>query len=541
VSFFSAALPTAVRLGLILILLSVGVSAQEAVPPPPSPTATPTHDSSLPVEVESSGEPAVEPRSAGESESTAGAPPTPTPEPGPADKSAVEVGATPPPVPETESADKPEVAGVSEDLAPEAESKNEIPQEPKEQFDLDAYPETAKLKPSQKWDTFKDGVRGLLVWDFFDSKLTVRASARLQIDGTLARADDKMVHTIGEIDNSFNLRRLQLFAQGTVDHHLRYSVSFNLGADAGFGDVFVEGREHGLNVFGYRVGQFRLGSFQEPFSFERVMSSYYTGFLERSLPVQTFTPGSNIGYMVYDTTTNKRLSWAVGFFSWGQSNEANASNSVLSVTSRVTWLPLYRDGGRSLLHVGGSFSNRDPNGDTQYRSRPEARFVDFLVDTGHFSASRIKLYGLELVGVRGPFSFQSEVIMSDLSGTDLGNARLWGSYVQVSWFLTGEHKSYDTQLGVFSRVIPKQESRGLFLKRPGGGLELTGRISNVDLVDGSVNGGKMVDYSLGVNWYLSGTSALKLNYINSNVKDNGRANIVSLRYQFRPLPVPGWR
>ena len=96
-------------------------------------------------------------------------------------------------------------------------------------------------------------------------------------------------------------------------------------------------------------------------------------------------------------------------------------------------------------------------------------------------------------------------------------------------------------MGVFSRVVPKQKSQGIFKKRPGGGLELTGRISNVDLNEGSISGGQMTDISFGVNWYLSSTSAVKLNYINSNVKDMGRANIIVLRYQFRPLPVPGWR
>ncbi len=536
----TAEVPTAAALGLILILLSVGASAQEAVPPAPSPTATPTPESSPTVEVEPSDESAAATEIADESGSTPEPTPTTTAGPDSADESAATAEAMPTPIPDTESNDETGAASNASQI-PQMESKNEVPEEPKEQFDLNAYPEAAKMSPKEKWNTFKDGFRGLLVWDFFDSRLTIRASARVQIDGMLAKPDDKMESFYGDGTSSLNLRRFQLFAQGTIDHHLRYSLSFNFGADPGFGDIFVEGREHGLNVFGYRVGQFRLGSFQEPFSFERVMSSYYTGFLERSLPVWAFAPGSNIGYMVYDTTKNKRFTWAAGFFSWGQNNEANASNSVLSVTSRVTWLPVYRDGGRRLLHVGGSFSSRDPNGDTQYRSRPEARFVDFLVDTGQFSASRIKLYGLEFVGVRGPLSFQSELIVSEISGTELGSARLWGSYVQVSWFLTGEHKSYDINMGVFSRVIPKQESRGLFRKKPGGGLELTGRISNVDLVDGSVNGGEMVDFSFGVNWYLSATSAVKFNYINSNVKDRGRANILALRYQFRPLPVPGWR
>ncbi len=529
-------------LGALLLIIAAVAGAQETLSPTPSPTATPTATTNPQIDGEVGEEPASEPEPLDESTVAVEASPTPTLEPQAADEAGVAAGTEPTPTLTTEPASVDDPASTDEaELVVKTDEGTEIPSEPEQQFDLNPYPETAQKNPKEKWNTFKDGFRGLLVWDFFDSRLTIRAHARLQVDGTLARADDKMEQFTGELGNSIDLRRFQLFAQGTIDHHLRYSLSFNFGADAGFGDIFVEGREHGLNVFGYRVGQFRLGSFQEPFSFERVMSSYYTGFLERSLPVWAFTPGNNIGYMVFDTTKNKRMSWAVGFFSWGQVDESNASNSVLSVTGRLTWLPVYRDGGRKLLHVGGSFSTRDPNGDTRYRSRPEARFVDFLVDTGDFPASRIKLYGVEFVGVHGPLSFQSEFILSDVSGTDFGSVRFWGSYVQVGWFLTGEQKSYDTGMGVFSRVIPKQESQGLFRKKPGGGLELTGRISNVDLDDAGINGGQMVDVSFGVNWYLSATSAVKFNYINSNVKDRGRANIFLLRYQFRPLPVPGWK
>ncbi len=349
---------------MILILLSVGVSAQEAVPPSPTPppTATPAPESDAVVDAGPSDESATEIVPVDEPGLTAEATPVPDVESEPGEGIAA-AGATPTPIPDSESTEESDSVEPTEGAAPEVESKNEIPEEPKKQFDLNAYPETAKQKPGEKWQTFRDGVRGLLVWDFFDSKLTIRASARLQLDGTLAKADDKMAQTGVDLGDSFDIRRFSLYAQGTVDHHLRYSVSFTFGADPGFGDIFVEGREHGLNVFGYRVGQFRLGQFQEPFSFERMMSSYYTNFLEPSLPVWTFTPGNNIGYMVYDTAKKKRLSWAVGFFSWGKNNEANASNSVLSVTTRVTWLPVYRDGGQKLLHVGGSFSTRDPNGD----------------------------------------------------------------------------------------------------------------------------------------------------------------------------------
>jgi len=409
---------------------------------------------------------------------------------------------------------------------------------------LNRYPEAADKSLKEKLRLFGEAVRGLLVWDFFDGKLTVRGHMRLQVDGTLAGGNATFEEYFGDLGNDVNLRRLQLFAQGTIDDHLRYTASFNFGKDAGFGEVFVEGRHEGLRVFGYNVGQFRLGFFQEPFGFERVMSSYYTGFVERSLPVWTFTPGNNVGYMLHDTLKNKRFSWSLGFFSFGQTNESNSSNSNLSVTGRVTGLPIYRDEGRRLLHLGVSVSSRDPkDSHIRYRSRPEARFVDFLADTGEFDAGQIKLVGFEAVALRGPLSIQSEVIVSRVERTDWGDLSFWGAYVQVGYFLRGDHRTYDEQLGVFSRVQPKQRFSGKPFK---GGLfsgawELTGRISNLDLNDGGIQGGKLLNLSFGVNWYLSPTSGIKLNYISSMVEDQGRANIVILRYQFRPLPIPGWR
>jgi phosphate-selective porin OprO/OprP len=410
---------------------------------------------------------------------------------------------------------------------------------------LNPYPEQAKMKAGEKWRLFTDATRGLLVWDFFDGKLTIRAHAKVQVDGTVPRPDQGLENQTGALGSGFDLRTFEAVAQGTIDHHLHYSVAFDFGTDTGFGEVFVEGTGQGLNVFGYRIGQFRVGLFQEPFSFQRITSSYYSGFLERSLPVSTFSPGNNIGYMVHDTAHKGRMQWAVGFFSFGQQNETNSSNSVLSVTARMTGLPVYRDNGRQLVHLGASYSTRDPGtGDTQYRSRPEARFVDFFVDTGNINAGRIQLYGIEAVGVRGPFSLQSEVIASRVQGTGVSDLLLWGGYVEVGYFLTGEHRTYDKELAVFSRVAPKEEIRGInpFKKGGlGGALELTGRYSTVDLDDGEIHGGSMTDLGLGVNWYLSTTSAVKFNYIYSDVKDVGHANIFVLRYQFRPLPVPGWR
>ena len=257
-----------VVLGALLLIIAAVAGAQETLSPTPSPTATPTATTNPQIDGEVGEEPASEPEPLDESTVAVEASPTPTLEPQAADEAGVAAGTEPTPTLTTEPASVDDPASTDEaELVVKTDEGTEIPSEPEQQFDLNPYPETAQKNPKEKWNTFKDGFRGLLVWDFFDSRLTIRAHARLQVDGTLARADDKMEQFTGELGNSIDLRRFQLFAQGTIDHHLRYSLSFNFGADAGFGDIFVEGREHGLNVFGYRVGQFRLGSFQEPFSF----------------------------------------------------------------------------------------------------------------------------------------------------------------------------------------------------------------------------------------------------------------------------------
>jgi len=93
--------------------------------------------------------------------------------------------------------------------------------EPPQEFDLNPYPESAKEPAMQKWRTFKEAARGLLVWDFFDGRLTVRAHARTQVDGTMARANSLLEQTTGPLGESINLRRLGAFAQGTIDHRLR--------------------------------------------------------------------------------------------------------------------------------------------------------------------------------------------------------------------------------------------------------------------------------------------------------------------------------
>ena len=387
-----------------------------------------------------------------------------------------------------------------------------------------------------RWQGFVAGVRGLTRYSLFDEAVKFRLGARFQVDATAGDGNEAFQSFYGPIEGDLGFRRGAIFAVGRIKE-FNFEFAFDFGIDWGVDSAWIEGAEGGLEVWGHFLGKLRLGFMSEPFSLERQTSGYNTSFLERSLPVQTFSPGSNIGAMVHNVGERGRMAWAVGLFSVGRSNDQNASTSRGSATARVSWLPVFRDGGRRLVHLGMAASTRSPTGgDLRYRSRPEARSVIYLVNTGEMSSSRVRLLGAELATVNGPLWAAAEHILSDVSADTLDNPVFRGSYVQVGWFITGETRPYRTNSGTFDRVRPLTKWTGgsPFKKRGSGAWEIVGRISTVDLEDGLVEGGELLDFGAALNWYVNATTRIGLNYIRAEPKDRGSADIVVLRFQYNP-------
>jgi len=53
-------------------------------------------------------------------------------------------------------------------------------------------PDYAKGTAKEKTKRLADAVRGLVTWNLFDDRVTVRAYARVQVDGTVANGDDAL-------------------------------------------------------------------------------------------------------------------------------------------------------------------------------------------------------------------------------------------------------------------------------------------------------------------------------------------------------------
>ena len=397
--------------------------------------------------------------------------------------------------------------------------------------------EVASQEPwLRKWKRFRKATRDITEWNFKNGMFRMRFGMRFQIDGTYAMLSSGLEDQVGKANNGVSMRRARLFADGDFLRRFHFRFEYDFGVDRGLKDAYVDGLFSGVFK---QVAAVKVGNFREPFSIERRTSSNFDGFMEFSLPVATFAPGRSLGIAIHGTNVKQRIHWEAGAFTVGSQTDDNRNSSDLTLSARISGLPLHKPDQRKLVHLGISYSGRKPADNVvQYATRPEAREAPFFIDTGDIAADTVHLFGVEGAAVHGPFWIQGEYILARPDSTDLGNLSFDGAYAQVGWFLTGESRVYLHREGAFGRLDPARSWRrggNPFKKNSqGGAVELVGRISTSDLDDGVIQAGKMRDFSFGANWYVTRATMLRLNYVRSRIDDGSHANIFLLRYQFNP-------
>lgn len=350
-----------------------------------------------------------------------------------------------------------------------------------------------------------------------DGDFKLKFGGRIQADYTFADVDD----SIGEVEDGFEFRRARLFFEGTIYQRVSFKAQYDFaGGDAEVKDLWI--------AIDQAWGQVRFGHYKEYFSIEELTSSKYIAFLERSLPVEAFSPGRNSGVGVHGAHGDE-LNWGFGAFYDADDFGVSTSEDRIDITGRVVFRPLYEEDGARLLHVGLSASQKDleTDGRFRFRSRPEAHLSSRFVDTGNFAAESALLLDLELAGVFGPFWFQGEWIQADVQAPGSGDPTVDGYYVQAGYYLTGENRKYKTSDGAFDRQKPKSN----FGKDGGkGAWEIAVRYSTLDLVDAGIAGGEIDDITLALNWYLNPATRLMINYVHADA-DIGEGDFLLVRWQ----------
>ncbi len=377
------------------------------------------------------------------------------------------------------------------------------------------------------------------------SKPLVAASGRIQMDVANFTQNPASFKQLGNAQNTVGFRRARLALLGeigVVDYIIEMdfanrginSVINSKDQSTAFKDVYIQ--VHDLPT----LGNVRVGHFKECFGLEDLTSDNYTTFMERSLNDEgAFVPGRNNGIMAYNWTEDQRATWAIGVFTnqtgYDQPPTFVYDHWGLDMPMRATYLPWYDEasGGRGLIHTGLDYVYRSAPDDTMtLAARPESAFAPAVVNMTLTDLKDMQVADAEAALVYGPLSVQSEVFVSTLNRNAGVNDNLWGTYVYVSYFLTGENRPYNRKLGVFDRVRPYED---FFHVRTCDGCTATGRgawelayrFSYIDMLDGltAVKGaGIATDHTLGVNWYLNAYTKLMFNYVHTMDTYNIAAN-----------------
>jgi len=369
---------------------------------------------------------------------------------------------------------------------------------------------------------WKDGLR----FDSNDGSFKLKIGGRIQHDYGYFTEDGDLERRLGmDFEDGTEFRRARLYISGTVHDNIEFKAQYDfVDGDADFKDVYI-----GFKNVPY-VGNIRIGQFKEPFSLEELTSSNYTTFMERSL-VNTFAPSRNTGVMLYDTLLDQRMTWAAGFFRQTDSFGDGTGGRDYNATARLTGLPWYEDEGSKLLHLGIAYTHQNYEGDTlRLRARPEAHLAPRLADTGVFPAEYSDRIGVEAALVHGPFSIQGEYVHNFVETRSqwIGDPDFWGASVQASYFLTGEHRPYKKSDGVFDRVRPLEP-----VGKDGGvgAWEVAARFSYLNLNDDKIRGGRLRDFTFGLNWYLNPSVRTMWNYILANPSGAGDMSAFMWRFQ----------
>jgi len=389
-------------------------------------------------------------------------------------------------------------------------------------------------------------------------KFKVRGRINADYDGI-----NQDTFTTGVPDvSATELRRARLGVEGVVFYDWKYILEVDFANDnAAIKDAYIQ-------YTGWPV-YLTIGNFKTPNTLDNLTSANYITFMERAAFIEAFTLDRAIGVGLSYLSPH----WTASAGIFGEAPGAAplfsgfTGDENVTFASRVTAAPINREvnGVNQVLHLGASVRTRDVGNDQpllQYRARgANLHLANFFVNTNRI-ADGDTFWGLELAGVWGPLAMQAEYGQTEVEVFQGAFARSTafppgpnplrgqpdptyeGWYVESSWFLTGESKSYKD--GVFQRI--KVKNPATFKNGGWGAWQLAGRYDVVNLGDDAfgcpltialypgTSGadqapmcGEQATWQIALNWYLNDYTRLMFDYGESHISGqldyNAGANI----------------
>jgi phosphate-selective porin OprO/OprP len=357
-----------------------------------------------------------------------------------------------------------------------------------------------------------------------------------------------------ENSSAIFLRRVRMRMEGDIFELFDYAVEYDFAnannendgqQPPSFGNI--TGAPNPCNVWMQvrdvpYLGNVRFGNQVKPIGMSNNTNQAQLPFMERPDNMDAFwgpfDGGFALGISARNWLESERGTWQYGIY--GPSiNVFGVTLNKAEYGGRATLLPLYEDDGRQLIHVGfGTLDGELVQNQLRLRDRPILRngpgyANPVLVDTGEIPGGRQYTLSPEFAAVYNSWTLQAEwtgqyLTRAVVGGIPQGTVFYHGGYIELLYFLTGEHQEYEKKEGVFGRVMPR--SNLAWKKGCGctgcGAWQVGARFSYLDLNDKAVQGGQIYDWTAGVNWFFNPNMKVQFNYI--------------AEHRDQPGVTPGW-
>ena len=362
----------------------------------------------------------------------------------------------------------------------------------------------------------------------FRNGSTFRLRGRIDTDSLWSTQDSLNTATFGDLGDIVGLRRARIGGQGYLGSESRYIFEIDLASGTVVPrDIFIGSRKYNGQP------EWRLGHYREPFSLEGGTSANFYAFMERS-PVNDLDPARSWGISLFSDSISDITTFATGLFhdGVGQASFEGGDGAAIGLTSRLTASPILENEGEQVLHFGLVLSERIPENGVvvlnQLDNSPLLEFTDSttspFVPTIRIPASYQQLFNLQCARVWGPLWTQAEWYGTLIPQHQGSLLFFHGYYVSAGYFLTGEHRKYQKDDGVFGPLkVDRPRIRGGHAQgRPygRGGWELVARYAYLDYFDpntplspsGTTSGIELSQATFGLNWYLADRLRILFNY-----------------------------
>jgi phosphate-selective porin OprO/OprP len=377
--------------------------------------------------------------------------------------------------------------------------------------------------------------------------ISITSRLHLDVGGSDYRANTAAGTPQGS-DAGVNARRARIGILGKFANDWNYALVYDFGGSSdGFGGTLSGGGTSGienayLSYTGFKPfgGNLAIegGYMDVAYTLDEATSSNDITFMERA---SSQVIAANIAAGDFRSAFGARWyndSFWMGAYGTGPtsgSNHAFSSGSeqygtVVRAAGQIinTKEASLHLGGNAQFLIGPSRTNPATGvGVTSLNlsDRPELRIdPTAILATGALTnVTAAQVYSVEAAGNYGPLYMQGEYFWYDIQrdGTLGGPSNNFdGGYVQASYALTGESRTYNKSTGAYNGIVPINPAS---LSTGGlGAWEIAGRYSEINLNDklGIINGvagGKQEVYTAGLNWYVNRNVRFMFNYLHGTI------------------------